>query len=72
MAMTEDRKKYLYEYKKEKLKRVPLDLTLDFYNLVKSTAEDNKVSVNGYIKQAIAEKIERDSKSGWYIVYFII
>ena len=54
MAMSDERKNYLYNYHKEKLKRVPLDMKKSAYEQLLKTA------VNGYIKQAIAEKMERE------------
>lgn len=52
----------IYEYKKAKLKRVPLDLTKEKYQEVKEAAERAGSSVNGYIKAAIDEKIEREKE----------
>lgn len=59
MSMTEERKKYLYDYHKKNMKRVPLDLQLSDYEELKAAAEKNGESVNGFIKQAITEKLER-------------
>ena len=59
MAMSEERKNYLYSYKKQKLKRVPLDMQLTDYETLKAAAEGAGQTVNGFIKQAIAEKLER-------------
>lgn len=59
MAITEERRKYLYDYHKNNLKRVPLDLQLSDYELLKAEAQNAGESVNGFIKQAIAEKLER-------------
>jgi uncharacterized protein (DUF1778 family) len=59
MAMSEERKKYLYSYQKQKLKRVPLDMQLTDYETLKAAAEGAGQTVNGFIKQAIAEKLER-------------
>lgn len=53
-----------YRYNKSHLKRVPLDLPLDFYAVVKAAAESCGSSVNGYIKAAITEKIEREKQEG--------
>lgn len=61
MSMTEKRKSYLYRYQKEKLKRVPLDLQRPEYERVQAAATAAGVSVNGFIKLAITEKIERDA-----------
>lgn len=62
MAMTEERKEYLYQYQKEKLKRVPLDLKKSDYEEVATAASAKGQSVNGYIKEAIKEKIEREAE----------
>lgn len=60
MAMSDERKNYLYNYHKEKLKRVPLDMKKSAYEQLLKTATAAGMSVNGYIKQAIAEKMERE------------
>lgn len=60
MAMTEQRKEYLYTYQKEKLKRIPLDVKVEKYNEIKTAAEAIGESVNGYIKKAVDERIERE------------
>lgn len=62
MAMTEKRKEYLYQYAKEKLKRIPLNVTLSEYDDLKAAAAEAGLSVNGYIKLAIKEKISRESE----------
>ena len=49
----ENKKKYVVAYAKEHYKRVPLDLTTEFYNEVKAAAERNGESVNGFIKKAL-------------------
>ena len=59
-----DRKEYLNNYKKEKLKRVPLDLTKEKYEEVKEHALSNSETVNGFIKRAIDETIKRDASNG--------
>ena len=55
-----DRKEYLINYHKEKLKRVPLDLPLQKYEEVKTHSQETGESVNGFIKRAINETMERD------------
>lgn len=55
-----DRKEYLINYHKEKLKRVPLDLSLQKYEEVKTHSQETGESVNGFIKRAINETMERD------------
>ena len=58
--MTFDKTKYNLQYAKEKLKRVPLDLTKEKYQDVKNAADRSGSSVNGYIKAAIDEKLDRE------------
>lgn len=70
MAMKEKRKEYLYEYQKQKLKRIPLDVTKEFYEEIAVKASSCNMSVNGYIKQAIAEKIEREASLMEKDLYF--
>lgn len=61
--MPTNKKEYMLQYQKEKLKRVPLDLRLDYYtNVFLPAVEKAGLSVSGYIKAAIAEKIERDNR----------
>lgn len=55
---------YSIQYAKEKLKRVPLDLPKSDYEEVKRAAEAAGESVNGYIKTAIRERINRDAMDG--------
>ena len=59
--MEKERKDYLYNYQKEKLKRIPLDVTKEKYEVIKAHADKKKESVNGFIKRAIDETMERDS-----------
>ena len=58
--MEQDRKEYLYQYQREKLKRVPLDLTKERYAEVQTAAKAAGESVNGYIKKAIDERMRRE------------
>lgn len=60
--MNEKKKQYDIEYKKNNLKRVPLDLPVEFYEDVKEHAQKKSESVNGFIKRAIKETMERDSE----------
>lgn len=57
-----DRKEYFINYKKEKLKRIPLDVPKEFYNKIKSHTETTSETVNGFIKRAIEETIKRDNE----------
>lgn len=62
MAMSDQRKEYLYKYQKDKLKRIPLDVPISDYEQIKAHAETRKESVNGFIKRAINDTMERDNK----------
>lgn len=60
MPTKEDKAKYDMQYAKTKLKRIPLDVQKEKYKEIKSAAERSGESVNGYIKKAIDERMERD------------
>ena len=61
MALTEQRKESMYKYAKEKLKRIPLDVQKEKYEEIKAAADAAGEPVNGYIKKAIDERMERDN-----------
>ena len=61
MAISDKRKESMYKYAKENLKRVPLDMQKATYEEIKAHAEARSESVNGFIKRAISETIERDN-----------
>ena len=50
---------YDIQYAKENLKRVPLDVKKEDFEKIKEAATAAGESVNGYIKTAIRERIER-------------
>lgn len=60
MPITEKRKESMYRYAKENLKRVPLDMQKSTYEEIKAHAKSHSESVNGFIKRAISETMERD------------
>ena len=62
MTLSEQRKESMYKYAKAKLKRIPLDVQKEKYEEIKMAADRSGESVNGYIKKAIDERMERDSK----------
>ena len=64
--LTFDKKKYDLEYAKSKLKRIPLDVTIEKYEQIKSHAEKRSETVNGFIKRAIDETITNDEKHIFY------
>lgn len=49
-----------YRYNTAHLKRVPLDIQKSVYEEIKAHAEARSESVNGFIKRAISETMERD------------
>ena len=53
--------KYDIEYAKNKLKRIPLDVQKEKYEEIKAAATAAGVSVNGYIKKAVDQRMERDN-----------
>lgn len=62
----EKNKKTVYDikYAREKLKRVPLDLQIDYYNnVLKPAAERAGLPVNTFIKNAIQEKIDKENNN---------
>lgn len=54
---------YDLKYARERLKRVPLDLTLDDYAVVQMAAEAAGESINGYIKKSVAQRMTSDYSS---------
>lgn len=60
LAISESQKKANLKYAKNHLKRVPLDLQIEFYNDVKFYAEKNGYTVNGLIKELLKEKLNAD------------
>ena len=55
--MAFDKAEYTKKYAKEKLKRVPLDVTKDKYEEIKAAADSVGETVNGYIKKAVDDRI---------------
>ena len=62
MTLSESQKQARYNYAKAKLKRIPLDVQKEKYEEIKMAADRSGESVNGYIKKAIDERMERDSE----------
>lgn len=62
MPITESQKQSTYKYHKKSIKRVPLDMQKSDYEVLAEAASASGQSVNGYIKQAIKEKMERESQ----------
>ena len=63
MAISEKRKETMMEYARKNLKRVPLDVQKEHYEKIKAHAEGRRETVNGFIKRAIDETMERDNSA---------
>ncbi len=62
MSTLNERNQYITDYKKENIKRVPLDMQKKDYDKLKSAADNAGETVNGFIKVAIRERIEKLEK----------
>ena len=61
MSWQENKKKYNIQYTKNNYKRIPLDVQKETYETIKEHSQKHGESVNGFIKRAITETIERDN-----------
>ena len=61
MAYSESTYKASQKYKANNIKRIPLDVPKEKYETIKTAAEAAGESVNGYIKRAIDERMNRDN-----------
>lgn len=64
MSDLSNKTKYDLEYAKKKLKRIPLDVQKEKYDEIKAAAAAAGESVNGYIKKAVDDRMERESGTG--------
>ena len=60
MAYNESAYKASQKYKANNIKRIPLDVPKDKYETIKAAAEAAGEPVNGYIKRAIDERMQRE------------
>ena len=60
MPSKEEKAKYDIEYAKKNLKRIPLDVTKEKYEDIATAAKSAGESVNGYIKKAVDDRMERE------------
>ena len=63
MKELDKKTQYNLQYAKDKLKRVPLDLPKEYYSEIQAHAQGRNETVNGFIKRAISETMERDAAS---------
>ena len=61
MPLSESQKQARYNYAKKSLKRIPLDVQKEKYEEIKTAATSVGESVNGYIKKAADQRMERES-----------
>lgn len=61
--MTFDKKSYDIQYAKDKLKRIPFNVQKDYYDKLKSAADNAGESVNGYIKKAVDMRMDSESNA---------
>lgn len=62
MPLSESQKKANTKYREKSIKRIPLDVQKEKYEKIKTAATAAGESVNGYIKKAVDQRMERDSK----------
>lgn len=61
MTISDKRKESMYNYAKKNLKRIPLDVQKEKYEEIKAAATAAGESVNGYIKKAVDQRMDRDN-----------
>lgn len=61
MPLSEARKRANQIYKAGNIKRVPLDMQVSDFEAMKAHTKYTGESVNGFIKRAITETMERDN-----------
>lgn len=59
MAPSEAQKKATAKYKVKNLKRIPLDVQKEKYEEIKAASKKAGETINGYIKKAIDERMQR-------------
>lgn len=61
MPLTEAQKKANIKYRKENVKRIPLDVQKAEYDTIKTAADKAGEKVNAYIKEAIKQRLQREA-----------
>lgn len=62
MKTTAENKAKLEQYKKDHIKRVPLDMQNELYDRLKAHAVMSGIPVNRYIKESIIERMDKEDK----------
>jgi len=57
-----NRNAYTTQYKRENLKRIPLEVSPELYARIKRAAENEDLSVNGFLKACIEFDLSRYEK----------
>ena len=60
MAYTKETYEAAKKYKNEKIKRVPLDMQKEDYDILKAAADARGEKVNEFIKKVIRERLEHE------------
>ena len=60
MTYSESQKQAHYKYAKKAIKRIPLDVQKEKYDQIKAAADLAGETVNGYIKKAIDERLQKE------------
>lgn len=71
MAYNEASNRAAQKYKKDNIKRVPLDMQITEYERLKAVADLQGEKVNEYIKKAIRERMEREQTAAAGAVFHI-
>lgn len=59
----QNKMKYINSYKKNNYKRIPLEVKISYYeDVLLPAAEEKGITVSAFVKEAISEKLERESK----------
>lgn len=57
---TEAQRKASVKWQKEHYSRIPLDVSPEYHKQLKEVAKNKGMTLGAYIKEAIAEKMERE------------
>lgn len=73
--MTDERKEYLKQYRKENLKRIPLEFRNDYYRRLKNVAELEDTTATKLIKALVDKELRKlEKKYGidpdWEVIVF--
>lgn len=61
--LTEERKRFLADYRKSKLHRIPLDVPHEMYYYIKQAADQKQMPVNTFIKWLLSKYIDSNHQA---------